>query len=562
MFRISLLLALILLLPVRAQETMIRQVFDPVTDTHVEVLALFSTPSPSGYFPVRVKIANNLKDDREITLDFESSGDYSSDLKTRSTFNLKAAAGKTVTRDFMIPLCPGDTSWVRADLSGGLGPGSYTLRDDWDSGQAAVLLSEALFTPNGSALDSVVAGGSSYGSHHFSSKFDPKQLPDDWRAFSGFDSILMTDSDWTSIPPGGRNAILSWVRLGGQLILYSPSSAKAASLGLPEEPGFGTIAIHPIPSDLRMSPPGVLATVSANPNKSHQQSMHNDFQSSWPLQQRFGEQQFHYALFVVVMIVFAILVGPINLFVFAKSGQRHRLFITTPIISLGASLLMIGLIILQDGFGGSGMRRVLMEVRPDADVNAAYLHQEQFSRTGVLSNSRFTLDTPAFFQPVVIHESRWARFTSRMKGSFNLQPADGKMIASGDWWQSRSEQGHRLSAVIPTRGRIEKAPDGLLSTFEFPIDTIFYLDPANQWHRADGITAGKKFTLQPVDESMVRPALQEQSAGFADSNRRRLALAAKRQGHFIAITSHAPGIATNPSIRWKETRTVITGPVL
>ena len=29
-----------------------------------------------------------------------------------------------------------------------------------------------------------------------------------------------------------------------------------------------------------------------------------------------------------------------------------------------------------------------------------------------------------------------------------------------------------------------------------------------------------------------------------------------------ASYTHAPGIATNPGIRWKETRTVITGPVV
>ena len=52
-----------------------------------------------------------------------------------------------------------------------------------------------------------------------------------------------------------------------------------------------------------------------------------------------------------------------------------------------------------------------MEVRPDGGVNAAYLHQEQFSRTGVLTGSDFTVDPPALFQPVPIASSRWARFT-------------------------------------------------------------------------------------------------------------------------------------------------------
>ena len=567
------LLSLALVLQVSAQETMIRQVFDPVTDTHVEVLALFSKPSPGGYFPVRVKIANNLKNDSNVWIEFTSKADYSNDLQTTSSFNFTASGGKTITRDILVPLSPLGTSQadinVEATLGGSMGRAENTIRTTIDANQPAVLLSEAIFTPNASSLDSATTakgGGSSRGSNEFAAKFDPKQLPDDWLAFSGYDSVIMTDGDWTNIPPGGRNAILSWLRLGGQLVIYSMGSATAASLGLPTDPSFGTVAIRPVSSDLKLDAPAVVKLVTSNATKPQQVSQRNDFEKSWPLQDLFGAQTFRYALFVMVLIAFGILVGPVNLFVFAKSGQRHKLFITTPIISLGASLILIALIIVQDGFGGNGMRRVLMEVRPDADANAAYLHQEQFCRTGVLTGSRFTIDTPSTFQPVTIAASRWARYTdgSGAKGSFNLQPADGKLQASGDWFQSRSEHGHVLSAVVSTRGRIEKTdtPGTCLSTFEFPIDTLYYLEGSKHWHRAEGITAGKRFTLTPVETSMVDPALAAEVNAFAARNKQFLKTAKNRPGHFIAITTQAPGIDTNPGIKWKETRTVITGPVV
>ena len=570
---LRLLLFLGLALPVSAQETMIREVFDPATDTHVEVLALFSKPSPSGYFPVRVKIANNLKTDRSIRLDFEGSDDYNDDLKAKSSFSITAGAGKAVTRDIMVPLSPSGTGSgtranVTAHLSGTLGMATNSIRSDYNASQPAVLLSEALFTPNASVLDAAISTTSSAGYHsgsnQFSGKFDPKQLPDDWLAFSGYDSVILTDSDWSAIPPGGRNAILSWVRLGGQLVIYSSGSATAAAMGLPAEPGFGSIETRPIPSDLKLDAPAVVNLVTKNVTKPQQVSLQSNFSGGWPLQRLFGEQTFRYALFVIVLILFAILVGPVNLFVFAKSGQRHRLFITTPIISLGASLILIILIVVQDGFGGNGMRRVLMEVRPDGGVNAAFLHQEQFSRTGVLTGSDFTIETPAAFQPVPIATSRWARYTDGVgaKGNFNLQPADGKLKASGDWFQSRSEHGHILSAVVSTRGRIERVEARYLSTFEFPIDTLYYLDESSQWHRAEAITAGKSFALTPVDITMALPELNKQAGAFANRNKQFLKTAITRPGHFIAITTHAPGIATNPGIRWKETRTIITGPVI
>ncbi len=565
-------LLLILTASLSAQETMIREVFDPATDTHVEVLALFSKPSPGGYFPVRVKIANNLKSDRSISLDFESRSDYSSDLKTSSSFSFTAAGGKTVTRDILVPLNPpggysGSTN-LSVILSGSLGRANNSANSNLSPDQPATLLSEALFTPNASSLDSEMNTKLSSGrsSSEFAAKFDPKQLPDDWLAFSGYDAIIMTDGDWSNIPPGGRNAILSWLRLGGQLMIYSATSTSPAAMGLPAEAGYGNIVIRRISSDLKLDAPNVVKLVLANPTKPQQAGLRHDFLSGWPLQKLFGEQTFRYALFVIVLIIFGILVGPVNLFVFAKSGQRHKLFITTPIISLGASLILIILIISQDGFGGSGIRRVLMEVRPDGGVNAAYLHQEQFSRTGVLTGSNFTINTPAIFQPVPIAESRWARYTdgSGAKGTFNLQPADGKLQASGDWFQSRSEQGHVLSAVVSTRGRIERTdkPDTYLSTFEFPIETLYYLDDAKQWHRADGITAGKRFTLTPVEAEMVLPTLIAEAGAFASRNHQFIMRAKDRPSHFIAISTGAPGIDTNPGIRWKETKTLITGPIV
>lgn len=570
---LRLLLLLAFSLHVSAQETMIREVFDPATDTHVEVLALFSRPSPGGYFPVRVKIANNLKSDRTIRLDFEASNDNREDLKAKSSFSLTAGAGKALTRDILVPLSPsgasaGSRTTVTAVLTGTLGMATNSIRADYDGSQPAVLLSEALYTPNASVLDAAIgaASPSGYrsGSSPFAGKFDPKQLPDDWLAFSGYDSMILTDNDWSDIPAGGRNAVLSWVRMGGQLIIYRSGSPLPAASALPAEPGFGRIETRSIPADLKLDAPEVVKLVTKNPTKPQQVSARNDFDGSWPLQRLFGAQTFHYALFVIVLIAFGILVGPVNLFVFAKSGQRHKLFITTPIISLGASLILIVLIIIQDGFGGNGMRRILMEVRPDEGINAAYLHQEQFSRTGVLTGSEFTIDTPATFQPVPISDSRWARYTdgAGAKGTFNLQPADGKLMASGDWFQSRSEHGHILSAVISTRGRIERAEADYLSTFEFPIDTLYYLDESAQWHRAEGIVAGKRFALVPIDDSIAMAALIREANAFANRNKQFLTTAMPRPGHFVAITSHAPGIATNPGIRWKETKTVITGPVV
>lgn len=558
-----------------AQESILRVVHDTKTDTHVEVTALFTQPSRGGYLPISVKIANNLNDGRSIQLRFESSMRYDRKLQTNSSFELSAPAGKTLSEDLMVPLVSdphpyGDQPTLDVHLSGSLGTASGTVRATTGSGNPAVLMSESLFTPNASQLDSTSAKSgsprSAYGNHAFAGKFDPKQLPANWLAFSGYDSVVLSDDDWSSVPAGARNAILSWVGLGGQLIIFTQTDASIASLGLPQSPSMGIISIEPMKSANLIDPAALIKrTESDHPNRPRTAAIQADFVSGWPLQDRFGAKAFHYGIFIFVLIVFGILVGPVNLFLLAKSGKRHRLFITTPIISLAASLVLIGLIIFQDGFGGHGSRRVLMEVRPDAGINAAFVHQEQISRTGILTGSRMLIDPACLFLPVPIATSRWARYTNRYDtaGTFNLQPRDGKLEASGDWWQSRSEHGHILTAVLPTRGRIERTgkENELVSTFSFPIQVLYYLDATNQWHRAENIRTGHGFTLTPVDATMAQPSIAAEANAFSKRNQEILNRASRRQGHFVAVSRDADGIDTLPGIRWQETHTVITGPI-
>jgi hypothetical protein len=557
-----------------AQETLFRQVADTKTDTHIEATALFSHPSLGGYHPVRITIANNQKIPHKVFLDFKDATNYRDGLSASSNFSFVAPPGKTIVADILVPLSAhnGDLSYhnLRVNLTGTMGKTSGTSDSVFSPNHPEVLLSGDLFGPNGSSLDTEAnsRASSTYyggGSRAFSSKFDPKQIPDDWRAFSGFDTVMLTESDWADVPPGSRNAIVSWVRLGGQLIVFSSSTPTPASLGLPTDPGFGEVGVRPIASDLRLDAKATVNLAYSKRFTKHRlQAITDDFSSTWPLQKSFGEKSFNYILFVVILLAFGILVGPVNLFVFAKSGRRHRLFVTTPLISIGTSLILIALIVFEDGFGGNGTRLVLMEVRPDENQNAAFIQQEQFSRTGVMTSPSFSVETPALIAPVPLASTRWARLTTGYgaSGNYDLQPASGAVFANGDWFQSRSEQGQLVTAVLPTRGRIEATADTtkLISTFDFPIETLLYLDPSGQWHRAEKIAKGQPAKLTPVDPTMVLPIINDTAKRFTERNRAFLSRVAERKDCFIAFTRAAPGIETHPGVDW-ITETVITGPI-
>ena len=549
--------------------------------TRIEVEAMFSMAPPSGFLPVRVTAVNQRKTDGTLTL--ANTSYAGSDCRMESSFSLAAPAGRSTTRDFLVPLATafadssGSTSAnasIRA--SGSFGFQSGSLASNFQPGGPAVLLSEKLFTPNSGELDKAVNARTTsyYGSHGFAARFEPSRMPEDWRAYSGYDVMILTDEDWMRLAPGARTAILQWVRLGSRLEIHriAGSPANFSSLGIDASGdtsrfGFGTVHLASVGADLKLAATPLVTRLFKDV-RTLGESIENDFsRSAWPLHAKFGMRAFSYALFIIVLIAFGILVGPVNLFVFAKSGKRHKLFITTPLISIATCALLIILILMRDGIGGRGERTALVEVRPDGGENKAYVIQEQVSRTGVLLGSSFVVREDAAITPVPIAKSPWARLTPGDGGAgmrFNANLGSEGLDISGDWFQSRSEQGQLIRAVVPTRGRIEAREGGgppvLVSTFDFTVERLYYIDRSGGFWTAANLEAGKPVTCDPIAESEFKLAWEAEAKTLGERSRNFLRDARLERDRYLAITTAAPAIDTFDSIRWTETRTLLTGP--
>ena len=568
-----------------AQESLLRLVPKSAftgDKSEVEAIALFSAPSPTGFLPVRIQAVNQ----RQTTADFRisSTSQVGSDSELTSSLSFQVPAESTYSQDFLIPLATAlpesseISSGVELQLSGSFGRLSGNLGSAWSYKAPAVLLSDSLFTANRGELDKSLNGSATgYRNYEFAASFDPKRTPEAWKAYSGYDCLILTDSEWTTLPSGARSSILEWCRLGGRLEILRVGTSPATfdSLGIDAQGeadlrdfGFGKVKLGQVPADLRVDAPTLVTSLIAA-GRPKIETLDEDYSYVWPLHQHFGGRAFNYGIFVVVLIVFGVLVGPVNLFVLAKSGRRHRLFITTPIISLATCALLLALILLRDGTGGRGERIALVEVRPDGNENRAYVHQEQVSRTGVLFGSSFSLEEEAVVSPVPLGDGPWTRLHADEGGAgfqYQVSPGDRGMTQSGDWFQSRSEQGQIIEAVVPTRGRIElrsadEAPR-LVSTFDFPIEKIYYKDRSNALWTAGPLGAGKAQDMTPMTEAEWDSALDAQSKLLGARHKAMLITASKRADHFFAVTREAPGIETFKSIRWQETTTLITGPVV
>ena len=582
---------------------------DPLISLEME--SLIEKLPTSGYYPIRVKIVNDGPTDRKWQFFFTSSGEnFGEGNRLNSDFTVTCKAASVAGVDLLVPVMsvlnnrnPGfmpssSRGPLRTQLDVDVRPPPLletsrrivTSRGSLDTEIArgssfywpSVIYSEEIENPNGNALDKATAAhlhGSASGaprpSGEFGGLFLAEYMPDDWRAYIGYDACILTEKEWNELPAGARNALRQWNRLGGSLIIYTTNPATDLNtLGFGRDtagssvadPGWGTTILRPFPSDGLLEASGVVKLVADAVKKTGGPRIsdpRDNFRSSWKLQDALGIKTSQMILVIIVLVVFGVLVGPINLFVFARAGKRHKLFISTPLISLGASIILLGLILFQDGFGGYGKRLILHEIGPD---NTAYISQEQIARTGVLLKTSFTTSEPSFLSPLTIGESRWARVTEGNgggKGVYNIEMTEAGMAATGDWFKSSSEHGHLLETVRPSRERISLLAGfdepTINSTFGFVLEKVFFRDLTGQLWSTSNLQQGRNTSMTQAEETEFTSWFSELQQRFGPRNRARLNLARNRRGYFFGFAPETDGISSLASIDWKTTSTFVTG---
>ncbi len=389
------------------------------------------------------------------------------------------------------------------------------------------------------------------------SPMDLELLLGDWRGLAGFDTLWLSDASFAKLDAVRRGAVRDWIDHGGLLCLcvQTPDPSLRPALGLPPEGdaadvGLGRVRL--VPWDGKPLPSETIADKANQPRFTRAADTVTSA-ADWPITRHVGTIPVNATFLIGFIVVFAVLVGPINLFVFARSAQRHRLFWTTPAISVGASVLLMAFIILQDGFGGHGERALFCLLVPDQKKTVVV--QEQVVRTGVVLAHGFDVGEDLLLSPLKIADgpSRVYEQTSR--------------AFSGDWFPSRSVQAQRADAVVPSRAEItltnpdaarDGAPPVLTSSVPAALRTVLYRDPAGLlWTSVGTLRTGERITLHP-GESLEVSTFFAGGSDWLDKEVRRLL---DQRGGFVALADDGPFFETLPAIRWTKQRAVFAGPV-
>jgi hypothetical protein len=578
MRRLAFLLAL--LIPCAVSARTVLPFATQESDVHIQIESCFSALPSSGYAPVEVTINNSSGRTRTWNLRFTSpdwsyfgSTQVSEQVHCDATVTVESGAARTFK--FLTPLTTsaGNDSGLGVSITGyGLPDGGSEL---FPSGARTgkpptpcVAVTDGASAALGKHLENA-ANANSQELHEAKCRAD--ELPDDWRGLSGFAGIWLLNSEWSTLLAPQRTAVEDWVAAGGRLFLCAHAPPPP-----PRRMGLGSIVSVDLDSldhaatRLQSILKGAYAAAAKAPAidadaraewaamlRGDIPSIMMDDPAHWKAAHEIGFLQPNLPLLISFLAIFATVIGPLNIFVFAREGQRSRLFWTVPLISLAATCVLFVLIIIQDGFGGWGMRSALICLVPSA--RKAVIVQEQISRTGVLGSTSFSLRDPAWMTMVSLTGSGPPYRDPR-----SVENSDTHF--AGEWFKSRSVQSQWIESVVPTRAEVAlvnpdearegHAPPVIVSSISAPLSNFWFWDSKGKIWGAANVRTGVKTVLSPG--TVAKDLLADARA----ATRRRMAAVEGAPGSFVAVSHDAASfIATLPSIRWTDRKAIYVGPV-
>lgn len=493
---------------------------DPEKQITASAIPLYSEASEHSVVPVRVELNNPTGKDAVIDLTIEDTWNSSNS----QIYSFSVPQGKTVNTVIYPYVSKGP--WIR--WSHDNTTDSLSVSSVSGTGDMAILQ-----TGTPSAWNTVTG---------ITTRLNVMDWPADYRTYAARSVMVMPEQDYsTHLDEPHRKAIRQWVLGGGRLILVGDKGRAISA----EPLGRGVILHAPSLKDLSDE------AVKGVMKKLHDRIPVNRSYPQMPNSQSYF-QSTPSILISVILLAFAVLVGPVSLFVLAPAGKRQRLFILIPSISLGFSLLLAVVILSLDGTGGTGVRNVHIMVNPED--HTGIISQTQVCKTSVLLNNTFTLPENTYLNGSLITRD------SRTAEGYEKRPLENTARhgeeCSGGWFTSKATVQHRLMRPISTRAAVtvtSSGPDGvpvLQSTFPAALTELTCRTPDGAYWKVDRLPPGSQMAAVPSTPPKTTFSMNDQPLP---------------PGHFQARMDSADGepgaIPTLESIDWKHTNITVSGPI-
>ncbi|MBI1370568.1 MAG: hypothetical protein GC162_18175 [Planctomycetes bacterium] len=359
------------------------------------------------------------------------------------------------------------------------------------------------------AYPAPASGYSGYGRHSGSTReFIRSDVPtsawgDQWLAYSRFDAVMVTAPEMSKLTQPAFNALQNYVEVGGSLIVVGDYTPPADWRSTPVRLnagntryflGFGVVQViagdNPGKWNIsQWSAVTQIASASAAPYAGVMTV--SDANKAMPVIENIGVPV--RGLFVL-MLLFAVLIGPVNLVVLSRMKRRIWLLWTVPAISFVACAAVFTYNFLAEGW------------TPHRRAQTITILDQRTHRAA-------TIGWTAFYAPIApgdgLHFSYDTELIPQIR-SANYN--EGGQLRGIDWTTDQHLESGWVTSRVPAHFRLRKPhlerqriavavePDGTLTAtngFTADLRRFYYVHTDGKAYAAEHVAAGAKMNLEP-----------------------------------------------------------------
>lgn len=335
-----------------------------------------------------------------------------------------------------------------------------------------------------------------------------------WLGYSRYDGLVVTADDFRAMPGEVRTAVEQYIECGGSLLILG-SNAPLPANWKPKYPiqdglvgidvGFGLCRISAATDLSKWEPPlanDVVAVWGRSLEPWQKERRSSEANRNFPVIDDFGVPV---QGLLILMLVFAIGIGPVNLYVLTLVKRKLWLFITVPVMSLATCLCVFGYMAINEGW--SGTTRIEGVTLLDENTRrATTLGVEGFYVPVLPSDGlHFSLNTEASYVNDADQYSRYPHRRSQSHSGMTIDWGSDQNFNSG--WLAPRIPSHfvvRKSETRRERVTVANGSDGkpeAVNGLGVDLADLWYCDSNEKLFRAQHVPAGGKTTLSPAEQS-------------------------------------------------------------
>jgi hypothetical protein len=336
-----------------------------------------------------------------------------------------------------------------------------------------------------------------------------------WLAYSRYDGVLVTADELKTMPARVRTALWQYVETGGSLFVIGKADLSGLSSVTEIKPDdAGWTRVYAGFGQCRISPDSDYGKWDTE----HYGQISKDWSgiaSAWMGGQRGTiEANLEFPVvedlgipvkgLFVLMFLFTLGIGPVNVFLLSRLKRRIWLLWTTPVISLATCLAVFGFMLISEGWEGQ-------------------LRTETLTLLDETTHRATTIGWTGVYSPLTPSDGLHFSYETEMIPQRFFEGDRGTARSCAvDWSQDQHLTAGWVEARVPAHFKVRKSEmrrervalhreaDGrwsMVNGLGTAIQHFWYADEGGQMYKAENIAAGAKALLTPTEKETLPPTM-------------------------------------------------------